>query len=317
MREARKTRVKRKKYKGGSASASEQIKTSNTKTKKVFKKPKCSLARNNNYTCYTKEALLKLRELWNARHPDVKIETTEPKEIWKLLRDNMINVCDRESCWLKQKFVDNNVANELLSRSFAPKSPKSWEKDPRTWLTSLDIDRVMKQYEYAHPNFMFIGPSPIDFDTKVQDGECVWDELCNFNLEKLLKKGKNKIGIVFNTDPHYKDGSHWISLFINVKEGYIFFFDSAGDKVPKEVKVLADRVIEQAKKLGITMKFEENHPRAHQKGNTECGMYSLFMITSVLKGKKKPKDFIGGDLVKDSEMEALRKEYFNGASELD
>lgn len=190
-------------------------------------------------------------------------------------------------------------------------------KRPTTWLTSLDIDRVMKQYEYAHPSFMFIGPSPIDFDTRVEKDECVWDELCNFSLEKLLKKGKNKVGIVFNTDPHYKDGSHWISLFINVKEGYIFFFDSAGDKIPKEVKVLVDRVIEQGNKLGLKLKFQENHPRAHQRGNTECGMYSLYMITSILRGHKKPQDFIGGERVKDDEMVSLRKEFFNGADDLE
>ena len=307
-----KRKTKKRIQKGGG-----KVKKRQQNTQKKFKKPKCSIERNNSYTCYTNEALLKLKELWNARHPDVKIETNEPKEIWKSLRDNMIDVCDRESCWLKQKFIDNNVASELLSHTFAPKAPKSWDKNPNTWLTSLDIDRVMKQYEHAYPNFLFIGPSPIDFDSRIQDNECVWDELCNFDLKKLLGKGKNKIGIVFNTDPHYKDGSHWISLFINIKEGYIFFFDSAGDKVPKEIKIFADRVIEQGEKLGLNLKFEENYPKAHQKGNSECGMYSLYMITSVLRGKKKPKDFIDGELVSDKKMEELRKEYFNKSEELE
>lgn len=318
MNRTRRYRKKQRNLKGGGKKSITSNKSNQTiKKNKAFKKPKCSLARNNSFTCYTNDALLRLRNLWNSRHPDGKIESSNPKEIWKGLRDNMINVCDRESCWLKQKFVDNNVASELLSHTFAPKAPKSWDKNPTTWLTSLDIIRVMKQYEYAYPNFLFIGPSPIDFDSRVEYNECVWDELCNFNLEKLLKKGKNKIGIVFNTDPHYKGGSHWISLFINIKEGYIFFFDSAGDKVPKEIKVFVNRVIDQAKKIGIDLKFEENHPRAHQKGNTECGMYSLFMITSILRGKKKPQDFIGGDLVKDKQMEELRKEFFNGADDLE
>ena len=51
---------------------------------------------------------------------------------------------------------------------------------------------------------------------------------CKFDLKDYLKEGKNKIGIVFNMDPHYKSGSHWISLFINVKKKVIFFFDSVG-----------------------------------------------------------------------------------------
>ena len=41
-------------------------------------------------------------------------------------------------------------------------------------------------------------------------------------------KSLNKIGIIFNTDPHNKSGSHWISLFIDVKKKIICFFDSVG-----------------------------------------------------------------------------------------
>ena len=50
----------------------------------------------------------------------------------------------------------------------------------------------------------------------------MWEELCKFSLKKQLSKGKQKTGIIFNTDPHYKEGSHWISLFINIQnnKGY-------------------------------------------------------------------------------------------------
>ena len=33
-----------------------------------------------------------------------------------------------------------------------------------------------------------------------------------------MKRGKTKIGIIFNTDPHDKPGQHWISMFINIKK---------------------------------------------------------------------------------------------------
>ena len=37
-------------------------------------------------------------------------------------------------------------------------------KNKNTWLNSLDISRVMKQYEDNYKNFRFLGPSPIDFN---------------------------------------------------------------------------------------------------------------------------------------------------------
>ncbi|MBT7790583.1 MAG: tetratricopeptide repeat protein, partial [Calditrichaeota bacterium] len=73
----------------------------------------------------------------------------------------------------------------------------------------------MEQYERAYPYYRFIGPSPIDYDSQMAYGECVWNELCNFNLKKTIDRNKTKIGIVFNTDPHYMGGSHWISMFID------------------------------------------------------------------------------------------------------
>ena len=42
----------------------------------------CSpIANEKTYTCYSNDALHKLKELWNARHPDAKIMTNVEKEI--------------------------------------------------------------------------------------------------------------------------------------------------------------------------------------------------------------------------------------------
>ena len=50
----------------------------------------------------------------------------------------------------------------------------------------------MKQYEKVYPCFEFMGPSPIDFDKRKMYGECVWEELCHFNLEDQIKKKKKR-----------------------------------------------------------------------------------------------------------------------------
>ena len=225
----------------------------------------------------------------------------------------MNNVCNKESCWLKQKFVDGKLDKELTN-SFAPVSPKEWKKNPNEWLSSTDILDVMKQYERAYKCFDFIGPSPIDFDTKKIYGECVWEELCHFNLEDEIKNGKFKIGVIFNTDPHNKPGSHWISLFINIKKGTIFFFDSAGDKIPKKIMNLVTRVMKQGKNLDepINFKFDQNYPVEHQYSDTECGIYSLYFIAHMLEDKINA-HYLKTHILKDKYMEKFRKVYFNAS----
>ena len=181
-------------------------------------------------TCYSNQSLFKIRDIWNMRHPDVRIDSNKPDKIWNFLKFYMKDECKRESCWIKQTFIKDKLNAELKHFTFAPMPPKSWKKKPREWLTSVDILKVMRQYEKIHPDFYFIGPSPINYDEHIAHGECVWEELCKFNLEKQIKRGKYKIGIIFNTDPHYKEGSHWVALYIDIKKGEIYYFDSYGER---------------------------------------------------------------------------------------
>jgi len=285
------------------------------KTKKIrLKKLQCSpkeKGKVNDFTCYTNESLIKLRDLWNERHPDNLIKTNNTQEIHKKLANNLSNVCNKESCWLKQKFT-NHKLDDQFSDSFAPESPDEWKKNPNEWLTSSDIINVMKQYEKAYKCFDFIGPSPIDFDTKKMFGECVWDELCNFNLAEQIKNGKTKIGMIFNTHPHTKPGEHWLSMFINIKKGKIFFFDSVGNQIPKQIMVLVNRIIEQGNNLNpkINFIFDQNYPVEHQYENTECGIYSLYFIIHMLEDKI-TEHYLKTHILRDEYIEKFRKIYFN------
>jgi hypothetical protein len=264
-----------------------------------------------NFTCYTENSLFKLRDKWNIRHPYEKITTNDPKEIHKLLANYLSNVCNKESCWLKQNHEFGKL-DEDFKDSFAPESPDEWKKNPNEWLSSLDIIKVMKQYEKAYKCFDFIGPSPIDFDKKKVYGECVWEELCNFNLKQQIKEGKTKVGIIFNTDPHNKPGEHWISMFINMKKGKIFFFDSVGRKAPPEIMQFVEKIKMQGKQLNpkINFTYDENHPIEHQYGNTECGIYSIFFIVHMLEDKL-TEHYLKTHILKDKYMEKFRKIYFN------
>jgi len=170
----------------------------------------------------------------------------------------------------------------------------------------------MKQYESAYKCFDFIGPSPIDFDTKKLYGECVWDELCNFSVEQQIKNKKTKIGIIFNTDPHNKPGQHWISMFINIKKKQIFFFDSTGDSPSPEIMKLVERIKKQGLELDkkIIFKYNSNEGVEHQYGNTECGVYSLFFIVHMLEDKL-TEHYLKTHILKDEYINKFRKIYFN------
>lgn len=264
-----------------------------------------------NFTCYSSESLERLKLLWNKRHQDNKIESNDPRKIWRSLKNNLRGVCKSEACWMRQSFAKSGINKEMENYTFATPSPVSWRKNPNEWLNSLDITNVMSQYEHAYPSFMFLGPSPIDYDQELEYGECVWDDLCRFNLSRHLRNGKTKIGVIFNTDPHDKPGAHWISLFIDTRQKFIFFFDSTGMSEPDHVKRFIKTVTDQGEEAGITFRVIVNDV-VHQKKDTECGVYSLFMIIHLLTGEMKPEDFLDNSKrMSDKYMERFRAEYFN------
>ena len=67
--------------------------------------------------------------------------------------------------------------------------------------------------------------------------------------------------------------------------------DSNGEKIPDEIKKLSSRIKKQGKTdLNKKLRFIDNAPMEHQHENTECGIYSLYII-SLLKDLKTPEQF--------------------------
>ena len=283
--------------------------------KNLFKKQSCSPLQELSYTCYSTESLIKIKNKWNQKHPKLKIESNKPNIIWKKLKLLLSDFCNNEKCWLRQQFIKYNLDKNLLSYTFAPDRPTLWESNKNEWLDSNNILNVMDQYEKKYNNFLFIGPSPSNYDTLTYNNECVWNELCNFDLLYHLKNDKNKIAIIFNTDPHYKSGEHWVSIFINFEceNPYIFYFDSTGDKIHKPFKKFIDNVILQSNNIdNIKLNYIHNYNIQHQKSNTECGMYCLYFIIQLLKNKKHEKHFRDSkNLISDKYVEKYRHIYFN------
>ena len=92
------------------------------KTKKI-KLEKCAPRTKDetlDFTCYTKDALEKMKNVWNSRHPDVKILETNLREIWKKLKSYMSTSCNKESCWLRNKEIFSGLGKAISNISFAP-----------------------------------------------------------------------------------------------------------------------------------------------------------------------------------------------------
>ena len=295
------------------------------KTKKLnklkkFKLLKCAPKKKNDlntendkeYSCFKNDILFVLKENWNLNNSK-KIESNDPKEIWRFLKKNMGKKCYNELCWLKNKDLSENLDNKIIkNKYFRPFSPKIWKKKPFEWLSSNDIIKVMEQYVKNYNNFEFLGPSPIDFDSKQMHGTCVWEQLCKFNLEDYYKKNINKIGIIFNLDPHYKSGSHWVALFIDLEKHFIFYFDSNGDRIPKQINNLVKKIKLQASKLQLHLKYVSNYLVEHQQKDGQCGMYTLYFIIELLKGKKEYTFFNDKKhKIKDDVMKNYRIKYYN------
>ena len=235
------------------------------------------------------------------------------------VRDVMSECANDDKCVIS-KIVDNDKRKEIEEHAFVPKQPSEWRLNINEWLSDTDILNVITQYVNAHKDFAFLGPSYIDFDYKINNNTCVENSICKFSLADFIKKGKTKIGIIFNLDDHTKSGSHWVSLYIDVKNKYIFYFDSAGNDMPSEIKVLIARIQKQAKALHMRFKVDSNGTFEHQYSNTECGMYSLFFILTMLTNKyenqtfkniKQKITFFKRHSIPDKYVEKLRSEYFH------
>jgi len=302
-----------------------------TQKKQLNCSPAVKSSRIHSESCFTLDILMKIKNHYNKTHPQEKIVEKDPKKVWYLLKERYM--CEKEDCMISQ--LDNSSMQlQIKQYIFAPKHPPEWNDNPDEWLSNIDIGEVAKQYEISNPEFKMIGPTTIDFDTRLpeENGACVLDDLCMFSLDNFIKAKKTKIGIVFNLDKHDQSGSHWVSLFIDIENKFIFFFDSADNPIPPEIwqkyanrdpLPLVNRIMKQGMDLDrpIHFRFYNNRGHSHQRSNTECGMYSLFFIITMLTGEtpfsKKQLSIKGRrhlflkKRVPDEWMLKFRKIYFN------
>lgn len=186
--------------------------------------------------------------------------------------------------FMKSLPLPEETKASLAKQWFRPAMPDDWKSDPDMWLNSDDIRKVMEQYEEAFPHFKFLGPFPIDFATpdpyEGRGKKCMNTEMCELNMRKELLHNKTMIGIIYNTDPHYKGGSHWIANFLDIVKKKCYYFDSYGMKPPKQIYRFMQWLGIQEPKISLAW-----NGRRFQYSSTECGMYCMYFLDRMIAGE--------------------------------
>jgi hypothetical protein len=238
-------------------------------------------ARRNKGSCLTPDVLQKI-----ATHTlkqrgtgggDRTLQATLANELGCAVGD--------ERCILERSAISAKEKKAILNTYFRPKMPEEWKSDPDAWLSSDDILHVMKQYERGYPDFKFLGVVPVDFSapSPYQTGsekKCMNDQFCHVDLKEERKRGTRMLGAVFNLDPHYKDGSHWVALAIDLARNCVYYFDSYGIAPPDQIARFMRYLTLQEPKMRL-----ESNGRRFQYSNTECGMYSMYFIIRMIEGE--------------------------------
>ena len=152
-------------------------------------------------TCLTEDLLKKIAKILNNKGTS-KIDT---ESTLKELHNDISNEikkstdCSNEACWSTYDLIKKGLSikdfNELISK-FRPFLPEIWYKEPNKWLNTDDINNVMYQYEKNFNRFKYTGATPIDFDLKTKENECLVNELCNIDLQEIKDDGILIINLV-------------------------------------------------------------------------------------------------------------------------
>jgi len=243
---------------------------------------------------FDEQEVERLRQVFNKEHPD---ETAIPKgsaeDSWAALQKRLGARCKtgRTEC----------IVGSLLPK---PKAPGKWATKKDEWLSSDDIDAVEKGFMLLFADYHYVGTVPIDFDLKSETRKCLVSALCSMRLPELAKQGKDRIGIIINTDTHDGPGQHWVSVFCDIRSELDFprftYFDSYAHDPEPEIVELGQRWKEQwdATKIHAKpMELTYNKTR-HQFKDSECGMYCLYFQYACLLGLpmscRIPDDVING-----------------------
>ena len=249
----------------------------------------------NSKSCFTTNQLIEMTKAYNRYVTKQRMapsrnnnfnnaELIKIKSDKEYLIDNLMkrfnNVCNgNEICLTQQDFMNDvlkEVRDDIENDTFRPNGPaKSTE-----WLSTTDINNIMKQYETVFPGFKFMGAVPLDCN------DHSFCSLYQINFNEHENNGITKMGVVFNHDRYGESGSHWVALYINIEAGEIYFCDSMGKEPIGNIKHVIKSYMDYYKKKTGTNAIYRQNTKSYQKDQSECGVYSCNFIIRNLNGEK-------------------------------
>lgn len=252
--------------------------------------------KNNTKSCFNNNELLEIAKAYNLylktnnslchKRKFIKMKKIDlNNNLYSQLFNRLQPLCKTEHCWIELDIInlitDKELKNKILNNTFKPKASLN------SWLSNSHINSFFQQYEFK--NFLFLGSQPSDY-TKIINID--WD---------IIKKTKY-IGIIFNTDPHYKSGKHWVCVFIDNEKKNVDYFDSLG-KLP-------NKNISSFLKHFSLYNFNINKTIFQKRGN-DCGIYTIYYIIQRLNNKTSSEIYSQLNLKSsDKKMKKLRKHIF-------
>ena len=268
-------------------------------------------------SCFTLEDLKIIANAYNIEYgTNIDINLSKKELITQL--ESKFASCSDQYCWLtnsETKLKSLASKYKLINDTFRPIGPKL----SNNWLSTNNINDVMKQYEKKYTDFNFIGAVPYDF-------KYINNKISNIDFNVFIQKKISKFGLIINLDEHYKPGSHWVSLFFDILKKQIYYFDSNGKKPRHNIRSFITKIVKYFYKQIFNEEINTNDIKnnnnnilnmvdiksnyiKHQSGNTECGVYSINFIARLLNNELFL-DIIN-NISKDEDMLKCRKVYFN------
>jgi hypothetical protein len=230
----------------------------------------------------------------------------------QVLYESILNAlsCDGDRCLTVHDKLSPDIQTRL-KEALVPVAPREWINNPTEWLSNFDIEKKCTEMVRPKKTVLFLGVFPMDAEHKM-GARCVSRELCDYHPVASRRKYPT-FAAVFNTDYHSLPGSHWVSLmgFVRPKDPRygLYYYDSLGNRPTGDIDHLITRLSnELAEADGAVPPYMFNDVR-HQSSNTECGMFCLAFIDSMLHTNRTYPEMCKR-LVTDAEMIKKRTEYF-------
>ncbi len=186
---------------------------------------------------------------------------------------------DREGLKLLYPDIEETSHGVLTSPStgvtFKVKNPSRpkyrYGRNKEKWLTNVDINEVMKQYESLFEgSFRYISTVPAN----IQDSYDTIDEFKqSFHIGDLQYYMYN--AMIINLSLIDTPGTHWVCVFVDRPSQTFEYYDPIGKPIPRTMRPLLNYINPDRFRV-ITSKEK------HQKTGSQCGVYCMYYIVARL-----------------------------------